>query len=103
MTGQIINLVGSWKEKWKKTVTVKKVNYKKTTQDEMQIQHIILITSNFKFSLDVSKYEINNDDDRLPFKCYICRKSFKDPIVTKYVCFISISLHSISLICTWFV
>ncbi|KAL0268718.1 UNVERIFIED_CONTAM: hypothetical protein PYX00_010545 [Menopon gallinae] len=30
------------------------------------------------------KYEIDSDeDDRLPFKCYICRKSFTDPIVTK--------------------
>uniref|UniRef100_A0A1B6KJG9 RING finger protein 113A n=1 Tax=Graphocephala atropunctata TaxID=36148 RepID=A0A1B6KJG9_9HEMI len=32
---------------------------------------------------DDSKYEINDDDDNLPFKCFICRNSFTDPIVTK--------------------
>lgn len=34
-------------------------------------------------SEDVSKYEISSDEDSLPFKCCICRKSFKDPIMTK--------------------
>lgn len=32
---------------------------------------------------DDSKYEIHSDDDELPFKCFICRESFVDPIVTK--------------------
>lgn len=32
---------------------------------------------------DDSKYEIDSDDDQLPFKCFICRNSFTDPIVTK--------------------
>ncbi|XP_058837732.1 E3 ubiquitin-protein ligase RNF113A [Topomyia yanbarensis] len=32
---------------------------------------------------DDTKYEIHSDDEELPFKCYICRESFKDPIVTK--------------------
>lgn len=32
---------------------------------------------------DDKKYEINSDDEELPFKCIICRESFKDPIVTK--------------------
>lgn len=32
---------------------------------------------------DDKKYEINSDDEELPFKCIICRDSFKDPIVTK--------------------
>ena len=34
---------------------------------------------------DPHQYEIadSDDDDDLPFKCYLCRKSFKDPIVTK--------------------
>nr|CAG4636341.1 EOG090X09Q6 [Eubosmina coregoni]SVE69924.1 EOG090X09Q6 [Eubosmina coregoni] len=30
-----------------------------------------------------SKYEIHSDDEDLPFKCFICRDSFKHPIVTK--------------------
>lgn len=33
---------------------------------------------------DDTKYEIDSDeDDHLPFKCFICRDSFKDPVVTK--------------------
>lgn len=30
-----------------------------------------------------SKYEIHSDEEDLPFKCFICRDSFKHPIVTK--------------------
>nr|CAG4647223.1 EOG090X09Q6 [Megafenestra aurita]SVE92514.1 EOG090X09Q6 [Megafenestra aurita] len=30
-----------------------------------------------------SKYEIHSDDEDLPFKCFICRDSFKHPVVTK--------------------
>ncbi|XP_034947526.1 E3 ubiquitin-protein ligase RNF113A [Chelonus insularis] len=32
---------------------------------------------------DDKKYEIDSDEDNLPFKCFICRGSFVDPIVTK--------------------
>lgn len=32
---------------------------------------------------DTGRYEIDSDEDNLPFKCYICRNSFQDPIVTK--------------------
>ncbi|XP_033226555.1 E3 ubiquitin-protein ligase RNF113A isoform X2 [Belonocnema kinseyi] len=32
---------------------------------------------------DDTKYEIDSDEDSLPFKCFICRNSFKSPIVTK--------------------
>lgn len=32
---------------------------------------------------DDGKYEISSDDEDLPFKCLICRESFKTPIVTK--------------------
>ncbi len=34
---------------------------------------------------DMSKYEISSDEDELPFKCYICRDTFKAPVVTKSV------------------
>lgn len=34
---------------------------------------------------DDGRYEVHSDEELLPFKCYICRKSFQDPIVTKYV------------------
>nr|CAG4648069.1 EOG090X09Q6 [Moina brachiata]SVE93128.1 EOG090X09Q6 [Moina brachiata] len=29
------------------------------------------------------KYEIHSDEEDMPFKCFICRDSFKNPIVTK--------------------
>lgn len=33
---------------------------------------------------DLQKYEIASDDeDQLPFRCFICRESFVDPVVTK--------------------
>ncbi|XP_077285075.1 RING finger protein mdlc [Arctopsyche grandis] len=32
---------------------------------------------------DDGRYEVHSDEEHLPFKCFICRKSFKDPIVTK--------------------
>ncbi|XP_069703568.1 E3 ubiquitin-protein ligase RNF113A [Periplaneta americana] len=32
---------------------------------------------------DPHQYEVDSDGDDLPFKCFICRNSFKDPIVTK--------------------
>ncbi|KAK6620280.1 hypothetical protein RUM44_006681 [Polyplax serrata] len=32
---------------------------------------------------NTEKYEIDSDEEHLPFKCYICRKSFVNPIVTK--------------------
>lgn len=28
-------------------------------------------------------YEVSSDDEDLPFKCFICRESFKNPIITK--------------------
>ena len=35
----------------------------------------------------MSKYEIDSDyEGGLPFKCYICRESFKQPVITKSVC-----------------
>ena len=33
----------------------------------------------------MSKYEISSDEDELPFACFICRETFKNPVVTKYV------------------
>lgn len=32
---------------------------------------------------DDTKYEIHSDEEALPFKCFICRDSFVDPVVTK--------------------
>ncbi|KAK7871442.1 hypothetical protein R5R35_010828 [Gryllus longicercus] len=29
------------------------------------------------------QYEVSDDEGNLPFKCFICRESFKDPVVTK--------------------
>ena len=35
---------------------------------------------------DNENYEISDDDDDLPFACYLCRQHFKKPVVTKYAC-----------------
>ena len=32
---------------------------------------------------DGENYEISSDDEDLPFKCYLCKESFKEPIATK--------------------
>ncbi|XP_030077609.1 E3 ubiquitin-protein ligase RNF113A-like isoform X2 [Microcaecilia unicolor] len=32
---------------------------------------------------DDENYEVSSDEEELPFKCFICRDSFKDPVVTK--------------------
>lgn len=32
---------------------------------------------------DDTKYEIHSDDEELPFRCFICRQSFVDPVMTK--------------------
>ncbi len=34
---------------------------------------------------DINKYKVSSSDDEddLPFKCFICRETFKDPVVTK--------------------
>uniref|UniRef100_A0A8C6NHU5 Ring finger protein 113A n=1 Tax=Nothobranchius furzeri TaxID=105023 RepID=A0A8C6NHU5_NOTFU len=32
---------------------------------------------------DDENYEVSSDDEDLPFKCFICRESFKNPIITK--------------------
>lgn len=33
--------------------------------------------------LDDENYEVSSDEEDLPFKCFICKESFKNPIVTK--------------------
>ncbi|RDD44012.1 RING finger protein 113A [Trichoplax sp. H2] len=40
-------------------------------------------TANFNDEEDAHKYEISDSDDELPFACFICRESFKNPVVTK--------------------
>lgn len=32
---------------------------------------------------DDTKYEIHSDEESLPFKCFICRQSFVNPVITK--------------------
>ncbi|ELT95583.1 hypothetical protein CAPTEDRAFT_223699 [Capitella teleta] len=32
---------------------------------------------------DMKQYEVSSDEEDLPFRCYICRKSFTNPVVTK--------------------
>lgn len=32
---------------------------------------------------DEENYEVSSDDEDLPFKCFICRDTFKNPVITK--------------------
>ncbi|XP_067088420.1 E3 ubiquitin-protein ligase RNF113A [Osmerus mordax] len=32
---------------------------------------------------DEENYEVSSDDEDMPFKCFICRESFKNPVITK--------------------
>lgn len=32
---------------------------------------------------DEENYEVSSDEEDMPFKCFICRSSFKNPVVTK--------------------
>ncbi|XP_069094122.1 E3 ubiquitin-protein ligase RNF113A-like isoform X1 [Pleurodeles waltl] len=32
---------------------------------------------------DDENYEVSSDEEGLPFKCFICRESFKNPVITK--------------------
>lgn len=41
-----------------------------------------LLTSTLLY-LDDENYEVSSDEEDLPFKCFICKESFKNPIVTK--------------------
>lgn len=33
--------------------------------------------------VDEENYEVSSDEEDFPFKCFICRESFKNPIITK--------------------
>ncbi|NXP78072.1 R113A protein, partial [Ramphastos sulfuratus] len=33
---------------------------------------------------DEENYEVSSDEEDMPFKCFICRSSFKNPVVTKH-------------------
>lgn len=39
------------------------------------------------FLSDDQNYEISSDEEDLPFKCFICREFFTNPVITKYVQF----------------
>uniref|UniRef100_A0A8C4R9I3 Ring finger protein 113A n=1 Tax=Eptatretus burgeri TaxID=7764 RepID=A0A8C4R9I3_EPTBU len=34
-------------------------------------------------AVEEENYEVSSDEDDLPFKCFICRESFRNPVVTK--------------------
>lgn len=33
--------------------------------------------------VDDENYEVSSDEEDMPFKCFICRESFKNPVITK--------------------
>lgn len=50
---------------------------------QLEMEHAKGSNGNNSDDGDDSKYEINSDDEELPFKCFICRESFVNPIATK--------------------
>ncbi|KAL2295301.1 LOW QUALITY PROTEIN: hypothetical protein Nmel_018464 [Mimus melanotis] len=48
---------------------------------------------------DDENYEVSSDEEDMPFKCFICRGSFKNPVVTKATRVLSIQLtnHSFTI------
>ncbi len=44
----------------------------------------LIIASSLTFRLDMSQYEISSgSDEELPFACYICRETFRTPVITR--------------------
>uniref|UniRef100_A0AAY5KCJ9 C3H1-type domain-containing protein n=1 Tax=Esox lucius TaxID=8010 RepID=A0AAY5KCJ9_ESOLU len=37
-----------------------------------------------RYGANDENYEVSSDEEDMPFKCFICRESFKNPIVTKH-------------------
>uniref|UniRef100_A0A1I8PGQ1 RING finger protein 113A n=1 Tax=Stomoxys calcitrans TaxID=35570 RepID=A0A1I8PGQ1_STOCA len=50
---------------------------------ELELDHAAQQKGDCDSDGDDSKYEIHSDEESLPFKCFICRQSFVNPVVTK--------------------
>lgn len=52
---------------------------------QLELDHAAQQRGEAESDEDDAKYEIHSDEETLPFKCFICRNSFVNPVVTKYV------------------
>lgn len=50
---------------------------------QLELDHAAQQKGECESDEDDSKYEIHSDEESLPFKCFICRQSFVNPVVTK--------------------
>lgn len=65
MTGVIINLGGSWK------------------RNEAEKTRRIKLAAGEGLDEEETEMTDEDDDDSLPFACFMCRKPFVDPVMTK--------------------
>jgi len=45
--------------------------------------NVSMMFTRVSLSVDEENYEVSSDEEDLPFKCFICRSSYKNPIITK--------------------
>ncbi|XP_018787997.1 PREDICTED: RING finger protein 113A [Bactrocera latifrons] len=50
---------------------------------QLELDHAAQQRGEAESDEDDAKYEIHSDEETLPFKCFICRNSFENPVVTK--------------------
>ncbi|XP_050333292.1 E3 ubiquitin-protein ligase RNF113A [Bactrocera neohumeralis] len=50
---------------------------------QLELDHAAQQRGEAESDEDDAKYEIHSDEETLPFKCFICRNSFVNPVVTK--------------------
>ncbi|CAD6991716.1 RING finger protein 113A [Ceratitis capitata] len=50
---------------------------------QLELDHAAQQRGEIESDEDDAKYEIHSDEETLPFKCFICRNSFENPVVTK--------------------
>ncbi|XP_017483696.1 PREDICTED: RING finger protein 113A [Rhagoletis zephyria] len=50
---------------------------------QLELDHAAQQRGEAESDEDDTKYEIHSDEETLPFRCFICRNSFENPVVTK--------------------
>ncbi|XP_067645534.1 E3 ubiquitin-protein ligase RNF113A [Eurosta solidaginis] len=50
---------------------------------QLELDHAAQQRGDAESDEDDTKYEIHSDEETMPFRCFICRNSFENPVVTK--------------------
>jgi len=77
-TDQTTRVGGSWTENSRRTKEEEKV----MPEIGCGLSALSLITCKTCL-VDMGQYEISSSDDEMPFACYLCRETFRTPVVTK--------------------